>query len=308
MWNSQIRKWINKLKHLGDIALFVEVVRAKSFRGAATALGVPNSTLSRRIDALEQALGSRLLKRTTRQIELTEAGQIYFDRIEHVVDEARRAHEQLTDMVVQPSGTLRVSLPVDFAKVFLAPLLPEFHHLYPDISFAMNLTSERVDLVADPFDLAIRMGMLPDSHLIAHKLMEVPRGLYASPSYLLSHGTPAAPDDLAGHECVLFPWEKGWTLTQGAQVKTVDLKGRFRINNVGLMQELAVEGMGIAMLSTRAAAADLVEGRLVSLMGQWSPSPIPVHALTETRLIPARTRCFIDFLKGRLVDGGVPSA
>src|SRR5262245_54011150 len=128
------------MEHLNDMALFVEVAKARSFRRAAEAAGVPNSTLSRRIGALEQAIGLRLLNRTTRKIELTEAGQLYFERSMRIVEEARLVHEQLGEMVAQPSGMLRVSLPVDFAAIYLTPLLAEFGRRYPGIDFELDLT------------------------------------------------------------------------------------------------------------------------------------------------------------------------
>lgn len=146
------------MDYLRDMSLFVEIARAKSFRRAAEALGMPSSTLSRRIHLLERAIGLRLLHRTTRRIELTEAGQIYFERSRRIVDEARLAHEALGEMIEKPGGVLRVSLPVDFGAVFLAPYLAEFCRRYPAINFEFDLTPRRVDLVAEPFDVAIRMG------------------------------------------------------------------------------------------------------------------------------------------------------
>jgi DNA-binding transcriptional LysR family regulator len=143
---------------LNDMALFVEVVKARGFRNAAEVVGIPNSTVSRRISALEKAIGLRLLHRTTRKIELTEAGQIYFERCKRIVDEAKLAHEQLGELLAQPSGVLRASLPVDFANIYLAPLIAEFARQYPGISFDFDLTPRLVDLVAEPFDVAIRMG------------------------------------------------------------------------------------------------------------------------------------------------------
>lgn len=139
----------------------------KSFRRAADSLSMPNSTLSRRISGLEKSIGLRLLHRTTRKIELTEAGQIYFERCKRIVDEARLAHEQLGEMLEQPSGILRASLPVDFATTYLAPLIAKFSVCYPGISFEFDLTPRNVDLVAEPFDVAIRMGSQSDSALIA---------------------------------------------------------------------------------------------------------------------------------------------
>lgn len=173
---------------LNDMALFVEVVKARSFRKAAETIGMPNSTLSRRISVLEKAIGLRLLHRTTRKIEPTEAGQIYFERCRRIVDEARLAHEQLGEMLAQPSGLLRVSLPVDFANTYLAPLITEFARRYPGISFEFDLTPRRVDLVSEPFDLAIRMGEPEPSHMIARPLAYLSPYLYASPRYLELNG------------------------------------------------------------------------------------------------------------------------
>src|ERR1700752_4709304 len=150
------------MEFLNDMALFVEVVKAKSFRRAAEATGVPNSTLSRRISSLEKAIGLRLLHRTTRKVELTEAGKIYFAGFKRIVDEARLAHEQLGEMLAQPSGVLRASLPVDFAVIYMAPLIVEFAERYPGITFDFDLTPRQVDLVSEPYDVAIRMGQ-PES-------------------------------------------------------------------------------------------------------------------------------------------------
>ncbi|WP_206434404.1 LysR family transcriptional regulator [Iodobacter ciconiae] len=172
---------------LNDMALFVEVVRAMSFRRAADAIGVSNSTLSRRVSTLEKSIGLRLLRRTTRKLELTEAGQIYYEHCKRIVDEAKLAHEQLGDLLAQPSGVLRASLPVDFAATYLAPLIAEFARSYPGILFDFDLTPQRADLVAEPFDVAIRMGEPQDSGLIARKLASLPT-LYLVPLYLVPCG------------------------------------------------------------------------------------------------------------------------
>jgi len=178
---------------LNDMALFVEVVKARGFRHAADVVSLPNSTVSRRVSNLEKAIGLRLLHRTTRKIELTEAGQIYFERCKRIVDEAKLAHEQLGELLAQPSGVLRVSLPVDFANIYLAPHIAEFARLYPGISFDFDLTPRVVDLVSEPFDVAIRMGKQPDSNLIARQLSNLPCYLYASPRYLAQAGENRVP-------------------------------------------------------------------------------------------------------------------
>lgn len=288
------------MDHLNDMGLFVEVVKARSFRRAAEAIGVPNSTLSRRISALEKAIGLRLLHRTTRKIELTEAGQLYFERSKRIVDEARLAHEQLGEMVAQPSGVLRVSLPVDFATIYLAPLVAEFARRYPGISFEFDLTPRRVDLVSEPFDVAIRMGELADSGLIARQLALLPRYLYASPRYLKLAGEPKEPGDLARHECLCMPRATTWTLDDGTKKVEVAVGGRFTLNSVGMIRRLATLDLGIALHAEEIIADDLAEGRLRRVLPQWQATPIAVYAITETRLLPAKTQRFIEFLGERL--------
>lgn len=288
------------MDHLNDMGLFVEVVKAKSFRRAAEAIGVPNSTLSRRISALEKAIGLRLLHRTTRKIELTEAGQLYFERSKRIVDEARLAHEQLGEMVAQPSGVLRVSLPVDFATIYLTPLVAEFARRYPGISFEFDLTPRRVDLVSEPFDVAIRMGELADLGLIARQLALLPRHLYASPRYLELAGEPKEPDDLDQHECLCMPRAATWTLDDGTKKVEVTVGGRFTLNSVGMIRRLATLDLGIALLAEEIVADDLAEGRLRRVLPQWQAAPIAVYAITETRLLPAKTQRFIEFLQERL--------
>lgn len=285
---------------LNDMALFVEVVKAKGFRGAAEAIGMPNSTLSRRISILEQAIGLRLLHRTTRKVELTEAGQIYFERCKRIVDEAQLAHEQLGEMLAQPSGTLRVSLPVDFAVTYLAPLIAEFARHYPGITFDFDLTPRRVDLVSEPFDVAIRMGESENSHLIARPLAQLSTCLYASPDYLERSGEPGEPTDLAQHECLGMAKTNVWTLHEGTRMTTISVGSRFVVNNIGMIRRLATMGMGIVLLPEEIAADDLAHGRLRRLLPQWQGSLTPVYAITETRLLPAKTQRFIEFLRERL--------
>ncbi|NTZ64130.1 LysR family transcriptional regulator [Agrobacterium tumefaciens] len=280
------------------MALFVEVVKARSFRGAAETMGMPNSTLSRRIGLLEKAIGLRLLHRTTRRIELTEAGQIYFERCKRIVDEARLAHEQLGEMLAQPSGMLRVSLPVDFATTFLAPQIAEFARRYPGISFDFDLTPRRVDLVTEPFDVAIRMGDQLDSNLIARPIAVLPRYLYASPRYLELYGEPHEPSDLSGHECLRMRASANvWTLDRDSEAIEVTVGGRFQLNSIGMMRRLAAFDLGIVMLAEEIVADEMVSGRLRRVLPNWQATPVPVYAVTETRLLPAKTQRFIEFLR-----------
>ncbi|AMP70890.1 LysR family transcriptional regulator [Ralstonia solanacearum] len=282
------------------MALFVEVVKAKGFRSAAEAMGIPNSTLSRRIGTLEKAIGLRLLHRTTRKIELTEAGQLYFERCKRIVDEARLAHEQLGEMLAQPGGVLRASLPVDFAVTYLAPLIAEFAGLYPGITFDFDLTPRRVDLVSEPFDVAIRMGASEDSQLIARPLASLTPHLYASPGYLDRSGEPRKPADLERHECLSILKAGSWTLQDGRRTATVSVGGRFTLNSVGMIRRLAVLDLGIVLMPEEIVADELASGKLRRILPGWHGTPMPVYAITETRLLPAKTQRFIEFLRARL--------
>ncbi|WP_085026715.1 LysR family transcriptional regulator [Ensifer aridi] len=289
------------MSHLNDMALFVEVARAKSFRKAAEALGMPNSTLSRRISELEKAIGLRLLHRTTRKIELTEAGQLYYARSKRIVDEARLAHEQLGAMLEQPSGVIRVSLPVDLGTLYLTPIIADFARHYPGITFEFDLTPRRVDLVTEPFDVAIRIGKLEDSGLIARLIGRHARYLYASPGYIEASGEPAEAADLSERECICMPRSLSWTLHRGTETIDVRVSGRFTLNSVGMISALAVNHQGIALLPEKIVAQDLAAGRLRRILPDWQGSAVSIYAVTETRLIPAKTQRFIEFLSTKLI-------
>ncbi|MBE4601116.1 LysR family transcriptional regulator [Vibrio navarrensis] len=287
---------------LRNMSLFVEVCKVMNFRRAAESLDMPSSTLSRRISQLEQDIGLRLLHRTTRKVELTEAGQIYYERCKRIVDEANLAHEQLGAMLEQPSGLLRASVPVDFAIIYMAPLLAEFAALYPGIQIELDMTPRQADLISENVDVAIRMGTPPDSNLIARKLTEFKSQLFASPDYLALAGIPAQPDELQHYDCIGFPKIDKWTLVKGSESLSVEVGGKFRVNNVGMMKRLAVLNQGVIMLPDSAVEDERKNKQLVPVLGEWSGLPLCVYALTETRLLPAKVRVFVDFLKEKLAS------
>ncbi|MBN8953598.1 MULTISPECIES: LysR family transcriptional regulator [unclassified Rhizobium] len=288
------------MDYLNDMALFVEVVKTRSFRRAAEILGMPNSTLSRRIGLLEEGIGLRLLNRTTRKIELTEAGQIYYERCSRIVEEARIAYEELGTMVAQPTGVLRVSSSVDFTLTYIAPLLPEFAELYPGISFDLDLTPRNVDLVGEPFDLAIRMRAPENPGLISRVIARIHAQFYAAPSYLDANGSPGHPQELEQHQCLTMPTMPTWMVQSGAEAANPTVHGRYRVNSVSMIRQLAVLGMGVAFLPEPIVLQDLAAGRLRRILPQWQGAVQTVHAVTETRLVPAKTLCFIEFLKEKL--------
>lgn len=294
---------------LSYMRLFVEVARTKSFRKAAEALEMPNSTLSRHIAELEKAIGLRLLHRSTRKVELSEAGEVYFKRCQSIVEEARIAHESLLDVAERPSGTLRVSMPVDLATGYLAPILRDFAKSFPLIGFEFDLTPRRVDLQTEPFDLAIRIGPPPStpSMLVARQIALLPRYLYAAPGYLKEAPPLKHPLDLARHVlCIGQAATKqhgvARMLYRGPEKFEVAVASRFAMNSVGLSRALALLGVGIAALDVELTREDVALGRLRRVLPDWNLAPVQVHAITETRLLPARTRLFIDFLKTRLQE------
>ncbi|MBN6065680.1 LysR family transcriptional regulator [Aggregatibacter actinomycetemcomitans] len=288
------------MENIDDIVLFVEVARAKGFTKAAEKLGIPQSTLSRRMTDFEKSLGLQLLTRTTRKVELSEAGRYYFERVLPIVEEIRRVHDEMSGIRERPHGVLRVSLPVDFAYELLAPLLPEFAAQYPEISLEMDLTPRKVDLVGEPFDLVIRAGDLADSGYIATPVMQVNAFLYAAPSYLAKHGAPQAPQEINPAHCLRFSGLERWRLfDQTGQMQEIRAQSRYAVNSVGMVQRMAEQGMGVALLADVVARAAEADGRLQKILPSWQAPPSQITALTTTRLLPAKSKCFIEFLKAK---------
>lgn len=283
-----------------NMPIFVEVAKANSFRRAAEVLGLPNSTVSRRVAELERSLGLRLFNRTTRQVELTEAGRLYFANCTRIMAEAELAHLELTHLQTQPSGVLRISLPVDFAVHYLRPVLTAFARHYPGIRFDLDLTPNLADLLGDPVDLAIRMSPPKDGHLIARPIARLPTILVAAPGYLRDRGHPSTPHDLLAHDCLRMK-DAPWVLLDAAGNKTaVEVNGAFTANNIGLLYQLALEGNGIAQYAEQLAQADLAVGRLVQVLPPWRPPAVQAFAITTTRLLPAKVRVFLEFLTQNL--------
>ena len=200
-------------------------------------------------------------------------------------------------------GVLRVSLPVDMAYNMLAPALPEFAARYPHLRVDFDLTPHKVDLIGEPFDLAIRTGKLPDSDYIATPLAALSGCLYAAPSYLAERGEPQSPDGLAAHECLRFGTDGAtWTLHNGDTRATVQPESRFGANSPGMIRQMAAAGLGIALLPEILVREDMAQGRLKAVLPDWQSEPTPVHALTATRLLTANVRAFVGFLRGRWAE------
>ncbi|MEO6985204.1 MAG: LysR family transcriptional regulator [Paralcaligenes sp.] len=288
---------------LNDIALFVEVAKRKNFSRAAEALDMPVSTLSRRISELERQIGVRLLKRSTRKMELTEAGSVYFERCQHIVAEARIAHEQLLEVAQLPKGRLHISMPASFSLIFMPIILRDFCEQYPDIECQLDLGINPIDLLADSFDIVIRFGSQPDSGVISRLITNVPICLYASSGYLARYGAPLLPNDLPGHQCLragVGKEDSTWVLTSGSKIEKVPVAGRLAINNIVMLQRMALQGLGIAPLPTHWSVNMGMAERLQRVLPEWEFKPIPLLALFPSRMVPAKVRVFIEFLQTRL--------
>ena len=289
-----------------DLLIFARVAELGGLSAAAVRLGLPKSTVSRRLAALEAHLGERLVLRTTRRQALTEFGQLLLEHARQVVAEvdavtALREHRQAA-----PAGRLRVSMPGDFANLLLADMLAAFAALYPGVSLELDLSPRRVDLLGEGFDLAVRMGDLPDDTLlVARRLAAFPNGLYAAPDYLAARGDPRQPDDLHRHDGVALLGASGeplpWRLARDGQAWQGLPAVRIHANSPELLIRLARAGAGIAAVPDYFAEADLRQGRLRRVLADWQlPCPTAWAVFPGRKLMPGKTRAFLDMLQAAL--------
>ena len=289
-----------------DLLLFFRVAEAGSFSRAAERIGLPKSTVSRRVSQLEDRLGERLMLRTTRRLTLTEFGQQLLEHARQVAAEVEAVQALSAHRQLRPSGRLRVSMPSDFAILLLTDMLAAFMALHPEVSLELDLSPRRVDLVAENFDIAVRMGELPDDALLAARRITVfSTGLYASPGYLLEHGDPASPEALAQHGALRLLGRQGeavpWVLTRGKQHWEGVPPGRTTANSPELLIKLAVAGAGIAAVPDYFAEPCVRRGELRRVLPEWAlPSHTAWAVFPGRRLMPAKTRAFIDMLEAAL--------
>jgi DNA-binding transcriptional LysR family regulator len=287
---------------LNQMLLFVRVVQAGSFSAAARAVGVPKSTLSRKVSELEERLGARLLQRTTRTLAVTDAGRIYFDHAARVVAEAYQAERAVTQMQAAPRGLLRVTAPMSFSM--LAPIVSEYVRTYPDVELELVCTDRRVDLVDDGFDLAIRAGPLSDSTLVARPLDALTRILVAAPSYCKEQGVPKTPPDLQRHACIVFgagPDPALWALQSKAERLEVRVTPRLTVNDLEILRTGMLDGLGIAWVPAFICADDVRAGRLRHILPAWGSEEIPLHAVYPTaRHLSPKVSAFLDLLRAKL--------
>jgi DNA-binding transcriptional LysR family regulator len=254
-----------------EIAVFIKVVQKGSFRAAADALQMPKSTVSLKISNLENRLGTSLLKRTTRRLHLTEAGQRYFQRMTGAFEEIRNAETDLISETTEPTGRLRITAPVDLGNYILCDLVSEYRKKYPKVNVDLLLTDRRVDLIQEDVDLAIRAGKLKDSSLMAKKVDDVFFAAFASPKYLRQKGFPREPKELESHDCILFApiSTTEWTLQKQKKTHTVQLPPKLIVNDITLAYQFAVAGEGIALLPTFICHSAVADGKLQRVLPDW---------------------------------------
>ncbi len=289
-----------------DLLIYARVAEAGSFSRAAERLGLPKSTVSRRVALLEERLGERLMLRTTRRLALTEFGAQLLEHARQVVAEVDAVRALSEFRQARPSGRLRVSMPSDFAILLLGDMLSAFSAMHPAVSLDLDFSPRRVDLLGENFDLAIRIGDLPDDSLLAARRIAVfSCGLYAAPAYLAEHGEPDAPADLAGHLTVRLLRANGeaapWTLLRADERWEGLPPGRVTANSPELLIRLACAGGGIVAVPEYFARPAVREGALRRVMPEWSPPVVTAWAVFPgRRLMPAKTRAFLDMLDAAL--------
>jgi DNA-binding transcriptional LysR family regulator len=285
-----------------DCILFVAIVEQESLVRAAEHLGMPKATVSRRLTNLETALGQRLLLRTTRRLALTDFGMEFLEHCRRVAEEVAATRDFVRSQEERPRGRLRVSMPGEYAKQN-SRAFATFIDAYPEIQLDLDLTSRRVDLIGERFDLAIRMGKLDDdSALAARKIDEQSIGLYASPIYLALLPAPKRPDDLQHHESVRLMSARGtpivWKLLRGKTVWEGTPPGRITVNSIDVIMQLLLDGAGIGALPDRYAEEDVRMKRLLRVLPAWCLPAIPAWAVTPMRrYLPAKTRAFLAHLE-----------
>jgi DNA-binding transcriptional LysR family regulator len=290
------------------LAAFVAVADTGSFTEAAKKLERDASLISRRVSQLEQQLGVRLLARTTRRVSLTEVGAIYYRRVQAILDELANASREASDAAASPRGLLRVSLPVTFGRQWIAPLLPHFLARHPNIRIDAHFSDRFVDVVAEGFDIAIRVGRMRDSSLTARQIASYRNLLVAAPSYLKANGTPKKPTDLTRHACVGFSgygsWPD-WPMSKGAKQVTIRPQCQFVADNSEAVVMAAIEGMGVTFTADWLAGPAMREGKLVEILPGWGgKGEGGVYAiLPPGRLIPAKTRLFVDQIATAIKSG-----
>jgi DNA-binding transcriptional LysR family regulator len=288
---------------LDAIEAFVKVGELGSFSAAAQRLGTSKSVVSKQVAALEDRLGAKLVNRTTRALSLTEAGAAFLERARTIIAELGAAESAVTHLTGELQGTLRVNAPLSFGIRHVAPAIAPFLAQHPNVTLELDLTDRFVDLIEEGYDLALRIGALADSSLIARKLAPVNRVLCAAPAYLERAGVPRMPQELARHACLSYRQERRtapWLLDNGETRISVNVAGPLSTNNGDVLLEAARAGLGIVDLPTFYTCDDLRELRLITVLPGWTPPKLALYAVYRpNRHLSLKVRTFIDFFAAR---------
>jgi DNA-binding transcriptional LysR family regulator len=285
--------------------VFRRVVEFESFSRAADALNLSNAAVSKNIQELEKELGTQLIHRTTRRLNLTEAGRLYFQRVSSILDELERAEESVSDLSVKPYGLLRVTAPMSLGLTHVATAIYQFQSLYPDIRIELILNDRYVDLIEEGFDVGIRGGgLVNDNSLVSHRIGDIQRVVCASPAYLKQHGEPQSPDDLKQHRCVVYTLARSpheWSFQRGDATVSVHVDGSLKVNNSLAATQAAVAGLGLIFLPMFTVLDGLNCGMLKTVLKEWSTEPLTLYAIyPKHRIHSGKLQIFIDFMSEAL--------
>jgi DNA-binding transcriptional LysR family regulator len=290
---------------MDEIAAFLAVVETHSFTAAGRLLTRDASIVSRRISALERRLGVRLLERSTRHVAPTEIGLRFYKRMDAAAAAMQEAEAEATRTSGIATGKLRLALPATFGRLWIAPMLPAFLAAYPDVSLEVEYADRYIDLIAEGFDAAIRLGELSDSRLVTKKLTSHRRLICAAPSYLKAHGVPATPSDLTNHRCLSFFRLAGhpeWRFRKGERVSAVQVQGPLTADDAQSLVTAALGGTGIVMCSDWLAVSERATGRLVPLLTDWAVEGEGNIYLVRpsARFTAGKTRRFLEWIAEKL--------
>ncbi|MGN7738081.1 LysR family transcriptional regulator [Ensifer sp. 22564] len=289
----------------GEMMVFVQVVEAGSFSDAARQLMMTPSTVSKLIQRLEARLGIRLVERSTRRLLLTDEGAFYYERSQRLLADLDETEQQIAQGGAAPEGLIRVSSSVSFGTAALEPILPAFFEAYPKIVIDLSLSDEVVDLYLERTDVAIRVGRLPDSNLMARKIGTTKRRIVASPAYLARWGVPKTPEDLLRHNCLGFNFRRAnpvWPMREGGRIVERMLSGSLLTNNGETIRRMAMAGVGIGRIADYHVRGPVARGELVEVLADSAIAEADeIHALYRgAQHLPARVRAFLDFAVPRL--------
>ncbi|UCI08826.1 LysR family transcriptional regulator [Mesorhizobium sp. B1-1-8] len=294
------------MDRLDAMSLFVATVEAGSLSAASRRTGMPLATVSRRLSDLERHLKTRLLNRSTRRLTLTDAGQSYLAACRRILDEVGEAERAAAGEYSAPTGELVITAPVVFGRLHVLPVVTGFLAAYPDVDIRLTLSDRITQLVDEHIDLAIRIGELADSTMIATRVGSIRRIACASPAYLAEHGTPAKPQDLAGHNCITFEGLTSpatWSFAMGKTEIDVPVRSRLQVNTAEAAIDAATAGLGLTKVLSYQADAAVSAGTLSVVLEPFEPSPWPVSLVhTGQGRLPVKLRAFLDFAAPRLKE------